>query len=281
MPFFAIMQGRLVPPEGNRFQSFPRQRWRDEFSLAAQAGLNAIEWIFDVYGEDVNPLISDAGIAEMLALSQQTGITVRSLCADYFMDRPLLRATEPERTQLIDKMEWLLSRCKLLGIGRIVIPFVDNSRIENPAEEAQVLSILRAILPAAESYGVELHLETSLAPQSFASLLDRCPHPLVRANYDSGNSASLGYNVSEEFAAYGSRIGSVHIKDRKLGGGTVPLGTGNTDLPGLFRGLAGLDYNGDYVLQIARSNPGEELPWIAKNLSWVVTQIETAARLQS
>jgi L-ribulose-5-phosphate 3-epimerase len=279
MPFFAIMQGRLVPPEGGRFQSFPCERWRDEFVLAAQARVNAIEWIFDLCGENVNPLISDTGIAEMLALSQQTGIAVRSLCADYFMDKPFLRTTESERRQLIQKMEWLLSRCKLLGIGRIVIPFVDNSRIEDRDEEAQAISILRTILPAAEINGVELHLETSLGPQAFAGLLERCPHPLVSANYDSGNSASLGYKVSEEFAAYGHRIGSVHIKDRKLGGGTVPLGTGDADLPGLFRGLAALNYSGDYVLQIARSEPGQELPWIARNLSWVASQVHTAKGL--
>jgi L-ribulose-5-phosphate 3-epimerase len=279
MPFFAIMQGRLVPPEGGRFQSFPCERWRDEFVLAAQARVHAIEWIFDLCGENVNPLISDTGIAEMLALSQQTGIAVRSLCADYFMDKPFLRTTESERRQLIQKMEWLLSRCKLLGIGRIVIPFVDNSRIEDRDEEAQAISILRTILPAAEINGVELHLETSLGPQAVAGLLERCPHPLVRANYDSGNSASLGYKVSEEFAAYGHRIGSVHIKDRKLGGGTVPLGTGDADLPSLFRGLAALHYSGDYVLQIARSEPGQELPWIARNLSWVASQVQTAKGL--
>jgi L-ribulose-5-phosphate 3-epimerase len=278
MPFFAIMQGRLVPPEGGRFQSFPRERWRDEFVLAAQAHLNAIEWIFDVYGEDVNPLISDEGIAEVLALSQQTGITVRSLCADYFMDNPLLRTSEAERRQLIQKMEWLLARCKYLGIGRIVIPFVDSSRIESPDEAAEVISILQTILPAAEINGVELHLETSLGPKAFAALLEGCPHPLVRANYDSGNSASLGYRVSEEFAAYGHRIGSVHIKDRRIGGGTVPLGTGDADLPGLFHELAALHYCGDYVLQIARSEPGQELPWIAQNLSFVAGQIETAKR---
>jgi hexulose-6-phosphate isomerase len=272
------MQGRLVPPEGGRFQSFPRERWRDEFALASQAGLNAIEWIFDVYGEDANPLTCDTGIAEMLSLSQQAGIRVRSLCADYFMDKPFLRTTEAERGQLTQKMEWLLARCKLLGVGRIVIPFVDNSRIENADEEAQVISILRAILPAAEISGVELHLETSLSPQKFAGLLDRCPHPLVRANYDSGNSASLGYRVSEEFAAYGDRIGSVHIKDRRLGGGTVPLGTGNADLSGLFRGLAALNYGGDYVLQISRSETGEELPWIRENLSWIADQMEAVKR---
>jgi hexulose-6-phosphate isomerase len=279
MPYLATMQGRLVPPEGGRFQSFPRERWRDEFALAAQAGLNAIEWIFDVYGEDVNPLASDAGVAEISALSEKTGTAVRSLCADYFMDRPFLRTTPVERDELIQKMEWLLSRCRILNIGRVVIPFVDKSRIENDDEMLQALSILRALLPAAEKNNVELHLETSLAPQSFAALLEQCPHPLLRANYDSGNSSALGYRVSEEFAAYGRRIGSVHIKDRLRGGGTVPLGTGNADLPALFSGLAELRYRGDYVLQIARSEPGQELPWIARNRAWVTSQIESAMKV--
>jgi hexulose-6-phosphate isomerase len=279
MPYLAIMQGRLVPPEGGHFQSFPRERWRDEFALAAQAGLNAIEWIFDVYGEDANPLSSDAGVAEMHALSHETGTAVRSLCADYFMDRPFLRATREEQDELIQKMEWLLSRCRMVGIGRVVIPFVDKSRIENEDEKRQTLSILRTLLPAAEENNVELHLETSLAPQPFAALLEECPHPLLRANYDSGNSSSLGYRVSEEFAAYGHRIGSVHIKDRRLGGGTVPLGTGDADLPGVFSGLAALHYRGDYVLQIARSEPGLELPWIAQNRAWAASQIETAMKV--
>lgn len=280
-PFFATMQGRLVPPEENRFQCFPRSAWRDEFSLAAKAGLNGIEWIFDEYGEDVNPLTTDSGIAEMLSLSQQNGITVRSICADFFMDRPFLRTSELQRIELIRKMNWLLSRCKLVGIRRVVIPFVDHSRIENAAEETQVISILRSILPSAEINEVELHLETSLGAEPFARLLERCDHPLVRVNYDSGNSAALGYTASNEFAAYGKRIGSVHIKDRKLRGGTVPPGTGNVDFALLFRGLHRLKYEGDYVLQIARSEPGQEVRWIIENLGCIKTQMEAAASLAS
>ncbi len=134
------------------------------------------------------------------------------------MDRPFLRTSELQRIELIRKMNWLLSRCKLVGIRRVVIPFVDHSRIENAAEETQVISILRSILPSAEINEVELHLETSLGAEPFARLLERCDHPLVRVNYDSGNSAALGYTASNEFAAYGKRIGSVHIKDRKLRG---------------------------------------------------------------
>ena len=100
-----------------------------------------------------------------------------------------------------------------------------------------VQDALNAAMPFAEETGVELHLETSLGPAEFAKLLDGIPHPKLKVNYDSGNSASLGYAPADEFAAYGDRIGSVHIKDRVLNGGTVPLGTGDTDFPALFPGL--------------------------------------------
>src|ERR1700735_5533525 len=93
MAVIATMQGRLAPPEGGLFQSFPRNRWRDEFACAREAGLDAIEWIFDVYGEDANPIATDAGIEEMKALTEKTGVVVRSLCADYFMDLRFLRTT--------------------------------------------------------------------------------------------------------------------------------------------------------------------------------------------
>ena len=50
---------------------------------------------------------------------------------------------------------------------------------------------------------MELHLETSLNPQRFAELLAKVPHPMLKVNYDSGNSSSLGYHPRDEFAAYG------------------------------------------------------------------------------
>ena len=86
-----IMQGRLVPPHEGRIQSFPRERWRDEFPLAAAADLDAIEWIFDVFGLEANPIAADAGLEDVNALSARTGVGVRSVCADYFMDAPLHR----------------------------------------------------------------------------------------------------------------------------------------------------------------------------------------------
>ncbi len=272
----AVMQGRLLPPSDGSFQCFPGKHWREEFPLAAEAGLDAIEWIYDSPGERDNPLGTDHGLAEMRLLSEKCNIDVVSICADYFMECPLAKGTAAGSEERINKLLWLLDRCKLAGIRRAVLPFVDNSRIENEAEEAQAVQALRRVLGHAEKADIELHLETSLDPKRFASLLAKLPHSYLKANYDSGNSASLGYDVREEVASYGDRIGSVHIKDRVRGGGTVPLGTGNAEIPVLLSQLFRIGYKGDFVMQIARGDAGKELAWIRHNREVVLSQLQAA-----
>ena len=267
--YLGIMEGRLLPPTPGRFQCFPRERWAEEFAAAREAGLQSIEWIYDLHGADVNPLGTDTGIAELKRLSDATGVRVVSVCADWFMDRPLLRASTAEASERFARLLWLVTRCSKAGIERVVLPFVDASRMDGEAERAQVVKLLREALPAAERDRVELHLETDLDPAAFAGLLARVPHPMVRVNYDSGNSASLGYHPREELSAYGDRLGSVHLKDRVRGGGTVPLGTGDADLPGLFTELRRLGYRGDLVLQVARGAPGDEVAWARRNRAQV------------
>ncbi|MNJ35023.1 Xylose isomerase-like TIM barrel [compost metagenome] len=257
------MQGRLGAPEEGRFQSFPRQGWRLEIERAAEIGLRGIEWIYDLFGEGANPLETVAGREELRGMLVHHGVSVVSICADYFMDRPLLRCSAVENTELLERLEWLLGICPEMGVGRVVLPFVDASRIRNDAEMAQVVANLRQVLPQAERQGVELHLETDLSPQAFRELLERLDHPLVKVNYDAGNSASLGYRPEEEFAAYGPRIGSIHIKDRRLGATTVRLGQGDTDFRSLREQLIKYDYRGDFVLQVARGEDGDETSWLA------------------
>jgi L-ribulose-5-phosphate 3-epimerase len=272
----AIMQGRLVPPSASRIQSFPRERWRDEFALAADAGLDAIEWIYDLYGADVNPIATDQGLAQVKDLSRANNVRVRSLCADYFMDKPLLRASEQEIEERIRTLTWLVGRCALLGVGRIVLPFVDASRMDSDGDVGDVVAVLAQVFPVLEDCGVELHLETSLSPDDFAGMLTRLPHPMVKVNYDSGNSSSLGYRPVDEFAAYGARVGSVHIKDRLHGGSTVPLQTGDADFDALFKCLRDIGYTGDFVLQVARGTPGDEVAWARTNREFVTDRVAAA-----
>lgn len=280
MADLGIMQGRLVPPEGGRFQSFPRERWRDEFRLARSAGLAFIEWIYDEYGEDCNPLATEDGIAELSDLSSKHHIALRSVCADYFMDCPIVRATESELRKLAGKLDWLLDRCAILGIQRIVLPFVDASAITSAEDLERIVQFMPKRIAAARDRSIELHFETSLAPAAFAEMLNLFESDVVKANYDTGNSASLGFDTREELAAYGRRIGSVHIKDRVLGGSTVPLGTGAANIPLSLRLLHEAGYTGDYVLQIARSVSGDEPDWIAENAMRVKAMIDSAARVE-
>ena len=258
------MQGRLCAPEDLRFQSFPRRAWEREIELAPQVPLRGIEWIYDQYGEGANPLETAAGRKQLREKLARARVQVVSICADYFMDCPLADPDDDIRTQRQGKLEWLIALCPEMAIQRIVLPFVDASKISDRAATDAVLKVLHAMLPRAQAAGVELHLETDMGPAAFRAFLEEIEHPLVKVNYDSGNSSSLGYKPVEEFAAYGERIGSFHIKDRVVGGKTVPLGQGSADFASLRAGLLDIDYRGDFVLQVARGAVGEELSWLAQ-----------------
>jgi len=150
---------------------------------------------------------------------------------------------------------------------------VDASSMKSEEEKQQVLEVLRRALPRAEETGVEMHIEADLGPADFADFLKRIPHPMIKVNYDTGNSSGLGYVAHEELAAYGDRIGSIHIKDRlrKPGGGvaTMPLGTGSADFEDVFASIRSIGYKGGFTLQAARGTDGDEVAWIRSQVAFV------------
>jgi L-ribulose-5-phosphate 3-epimerase len=277
---YGIMQGRLSPPEDGRFQSFPRSAWREEFPRAKAAGLDYIEWIHDAYGEGkdstgriANPIFTEAGLAEFDALKREHNIATPALCGDWFMDVPLIRCSPAERDRRERHLHDLIPIAKRIGATRIVLPFVDNSKINGEYERQTVIAILKRVLPVAEKNGVELHLEADFNPTDFADFLKRIPHPMLKVNWDSGNSSGLGYVATEEFAAYGDRIGSVHIKDRykKPEGGveTRPLGTGSANFDDVFQAINSIGYQGGVTLQVARGTDNDEVEFIKGQLDFV------------
>jgi hexulose-6-phosphate isomerase len=149
----------------------------------------------------------------------------------------------------------------------IDVPFVDGSAIRNEDELAETADAILALADHAQACGVGVCLETSLEPFAFRRLLERIAHPAVRANYDMGNSAALGYHSRTEIETLGPWLATVHVKDRLRGGGSVPLGTGAADLPTVFAGLHRVGYAGPLILQTARG--GDELENARANLARV------------
>ena len=273
MTQYGIMQGRLSPPEDGRFQSFPRNTWRSELPRAREAGLSYIEWIYDDYGASANPLTTDAGIEELIALKEQHGIATPAVCADWFMDFPFVRCTDDERARRVRFLGALLRAAARIDAHHLVLPFVDQSSIRTDEEKFTVLQVLNQALDTAEATGVELHLEADFNPPDFAAFLARIPHPMLKVNWDSGNSSGLGYVASVEFDAYGPRIGSIHIKDRlrKPDGSveTRPLGTGSADFNDVFASMHKIGYKSGITLQVARGTPGDEVNFIREQLAFL------------
>jgi len=77
---------------------------------------------------------------------------------------------------------------------------------------------------------IKLALELDLSPVEISSLFQELNPDYVGINYDTGNSAALGFDIEDEFSTYGNLILDVHIKDRLLNGPPVLLGTGNANL---------------------------------------------------
>ena len=245
-----IMSGRLSEPVTEKIQDFPKNTWKSEFEKASVCGFESIEWIFDAY--DKNPIMNNDGINEIKHISEQTSITVNSLLADFFMEKKLFNVSEFDLQKNLDTLKNLIKNINRLGIKILELPFVDSSSLKTKEEQSQVISNLEKILPLLEEYDVFLTLETDLPPTSFNALILSFNHPNIKANYDVGNSASLGYDMKEELNLYGDLIYNIHIKDRKYCGGTVPLGEGDVDFELFFNLLQKINYNSELIIQGAR-----------------------------
>jgi L-ribulose-5-phosphate 3-epimerase len=265
------MQGRLLPKYKGRYQAHPLGYWQDEFLKASELGLDCIEFILDFNDVNLNPLIYKNGLAEIKSLVNQTGVEVKTICADYFMEAPLhsknIDTAKFSKNILIN----LLNQSAELGLTDIVIPCVDQSSLDTSEAKNRFISMLMQVIEIAELNKVNLSLETDLPPKPFLKLIKSFDSNIVTVNYDIGNSAALGFDPIEEIETYGDRITDIHIKDRVLGGSSVVLGDGDANFKIFFTKLKDVNYQGPFIMQAYRDEEGVEifkhqLEWIAPYL---------------
>ena len=253
-----FMQGRAGPKYLDRYQAHPLGNWSHEFKFAQDNGFKCIEFIVDLENCGLNPLFSPDGISKVQSKIVETGVAVRSICADCFMDLPFHSESAETRKSANELLTELIISAAKIESSVIVIPCVDRSSLKSQTETDILICELKNRAADLEKYNVKLSLETDLSAEDFSSLLRKFPE-VIGANYDIGNSASLGYNLSEEFNAYGGRINDIHIKDRLIGGGSVFLGTGNADLKHAVTVIKKNDFKGPIIMQAFRDNLGTKV----------------------
>ena len=262
-----VMQGRLVPKYQGRYQAFPIGMWQDEFRVAKECGLDLIEFILDFNDAEKSPLLKLGGIDEIIGVSKDTDVSVKTICADYFMEAPLHSNDDKVVKKSFKVLEKLLEAAKALKITDIVIPCVDHSSLETKEAVDRFVKQVTKIIPRIEKENINLSLETDLAPKPFIELLDKLNSKNNTVNYDNGNSAALGFDSDEEITIYGDRITDIHIKDSVLGGGPVTLGEGNADFAKFFNKLKEFNYQGPFIMQAYRDDEGVEI--FKKQLDWI------------
>ncbi|MDO8561494.1 MAG: sugar phosphate isomerase/epimerase [bacterium] len=256
-PKIGILQGRLTPSRGRGIQFFPDDNWEQEFDLAREVGLSHIQWVFDTLQ---NPLLDKAFRESVKAAIARTGVPVRNMDLQLLVKMDIAQFTEKHMSDICSALSDIQG-------GNVELPLLEaSSLLDGGMREKRVLPLERFVA-CATKHGVGIALETDLAPKEYAVFLSAFPSLTVV--YDTGNSAGMGYDMEAELSAYGGRISNVHIKDKKKGGSTIQIGTGDAPFACLFKRLRALSYTGPVTIQAARGPDGEEVRTVTEQAALI------------
>ncbi len=259
MPLIGFMQGRLCDRVDDKIQAFPWRDWEREFPLAAAIGIHAMEWTLDQDRLHENPLMTTAGQTRINELCEKCQIVIPSLTGDCFMQAPFWKTEREAKASLKADFLAICQACSAVGIRMVVVPLVDGGRLDNIAQEDELVEFLLSQRDFLVQHNIQVIFESDFNPVELRRFIDRLPSEYFGINYDIGNSAALGFDPSSEIATYGTRIVNVHIKDRVLGGKSVPLTTGSAQFNMVFTALAKVNYRGNFILQTARAADGNHV----------------------
>ena len=261
-----IMQGRLSRKVGNKIQCFPKKNWKKEFYQAKKLKLNFIEWTLDYSYFAKNPIFTKEGVSKIKELSKKYKIKIKSLTGDCFMERPFWKNNN--RKLILDFKKILLA-CNKLKIKYLVIPLVDNGSLKKKSQEIRLIKILNSYKNFLKSKKIQILFESDYPPKKLKDFINNFDVKTFGINYDLGNSASLGYDLDEEFKLTGKYIKNIHIKDRKFNGETVRLGRGNVDFSSFFKNIKKINFKKTLILQTARSNNNKDIKEVEINLKYL------------
>ena len=265
-----FMQGRLSPMQGKKIQSFPWKNWEKEFQIGNKLDFKILEWTLDYQKLYSNPLMNDIGRRKIKNLCLKYNFEILSLTGDCFMQKPFWKVNGQKRNKLQNDFLNIIKESGKLGIRFIILPLVDNGKIISQKQEEILINFVKKIYPTLRLNKIKILFESDFEPKKYLKFIKKFDREFVGINYDTGNSASYGFDPDEEISLYGKYINNVHIKDRYYKGNTVPLGEGNVDFQTVFEKLKQIKYKGNFILQGARSKKNKHTFIIKKYKDFIM-----------
>lgn len=258
------MQGRFLPLVHGRIQCFPGKEWSRELMYARNLELDLIEWTIDVQTMHSNPMLDSNQHDFIIDQLLNYGIGLESVTCDFFMERPPWESVvNYELNQ--EFLSRINSFSKKAGNLKLVVPMVDNG---SPPNTEILFEVIFPLLEKFKGEHMTILFESDYEPRSLSRLLTSLPGTPFGVNLDIGNSASLGWEATSEVTCLNGLIENVHVKDRIKGGESVRLGEGNADFLTYLRALRSINYQGNFILQTARSQNDKHYDELALNLEF-------------
>lgn len=250
MKKYGVVQGRLAPRVGDFIQSFP-ENWLSEFEILKHVGGTHIEWIYGAPGYPFNddPL-----------LNLDVNLAVNAVCADVILDPT--RSLVGFATLVHD----VIALIKRTHVKMLVLPLLERQSLVSVwtgRKRGEIIDTIKSF--AISNPDISFSIESDLDADDVLSLLDDINQHNVNVTFDTGNLTKLGYDLHKHIDLYGAYIDNVHVKDCLVGGSTVQLGTGNTDLS-VFKRVKMLSSVKYLTFQTARSPGPTEIETFRHNV---------------
>jgi len=264
-----IMQGRLSLPSNRTRQVFPMDTWREEFEVAAQLGLNTIEWLVEAETLQINPLLSASGRQEIERLARQTGVRVDSVCAHCVLQ---WQPYDEGGSARLEPLAMIISAAGAAGIKHVIIPVLEAATTRKAKSLNAAVALFKEAMAAAENSQVNLVFELDRTAEDSLEFVQGFGSASAKICYDSGNATADGRNIVTEIEQLLPVVAEIHLKDRRVGGGSMPLGQGDTPFTDFFKTLNANHWRGPFVMETpVRDNPIEQarqnLAFVRKN--WI------------
>jgi hexulose-6-phosphate isomerase len=186
------------------------------------------------------------------------------------MQKPFWKIQQKtNQKKIIKQFVELIDNASNLKIKYVVLPLVDNGSLKNIYQKKELIMILKNLTNYIRSKKIMILFEFDSSPKFIRIFLKNLDTKVFGINYDTGNSASYGYNVDIEFRAYSKLIKNIHLKDKNIDGISVALGEGIVNFNKFFKNLLKYKYDGNLILQTARSKNRMHVQEIKKNIKFI------------
>jgi hexulose-6-phosphate isomerase len=162
-----------------------------------------------------------------------------------YIENSLISENSKHRKTSLEIILNTIDICTDIGASLVLVPFFGTASIITK-KQIQILTMeMQKLANPAEEKGVHLGLETGLEASTMVQLVESIGSDHVGVYFDTGNTASKGYNMKHEISTLSENILQVHIKDYPY----RKLGEGNINFHDVISSLKKISFDGYLILE--------------------------------